>query len=332
MYAKEDLERWKRAVVHLEGATDSVSPQEMADRWHDVVDSAEESESEETQAKMTEYSDWLMQHMRENRYQGTALFLTDRGGYYLVTARHVLSHEAEARRSLEGWPREMVDRAVGNWIFPIIFRAPRFGAEPPGPVDHDYFLMTLGAGVPEMHPYTYSTPELDLAIISLNQSHQAFARRLLADGLEPVTVSDVASGPTAEGQEVFSVGFPASVANLDKPARTPVEALWGASVSSLPVTSFGRVAMLPNGLPFFWVDMSLYPGNSGGPVVGDGRLVGIVHGQASVEPEPTDPRLEPLARALRTRIPFADVSKAEPMRALLEIQRAKDASMARARR
>ena len=34
--------------------------------------------------------------------------------------------------------------------------------------------------------------------------------------------------------------------------------------------------MLHNTLPFFWADMSIYPGNSGGPVVANDRLVGIV--------------------------------------------------------
>jgi CBS domain-containing protein len=33
-------------------------------------------------------------------------------------------------------------------------------------------------------------------------------------------------------------------------------------------------------LPFFWADMSIYPGNSGGPVVEDGKLVGVVSAQA----------------------------------------------------
>ncbi len=38
--------------------------------------------------------------------------------------------------------------------------------------------------------------------------------------------------------------------------------------------------MVHGSLPYFWADMSTYPGNSGGPVIANDRLIGIVSHQA----------------------------------------------------
>jgi len=62
-------------------------------------------------------------------------------------------------------------------------------------------------------------------------------------------------------------------------------------------------------LPFFWADISIYPGNSGGPVIEDDKVVGIVSAQAIWED---------------ARIPFARVIRMEHVRPLLDEQRRKD--------
>ena len=75
--------------------------------------------------------------------------------------------------------------------------------------------------------------------------------------------------------------------------------------------------MVHEKLPFFWVDISIDAGNSGGPVIQDGKLVGIVSKQATtpVEGSPT----------LRTRIPFGIVVQSKYILELLTIQSEKDA-------
>jgi S1-C subfamily serine protease len=90
------------------------------------------------------------------------------------------------------------------------------------------------------------------------------------------------------------------------------EAHWSSSVVSLPVWSFGRVAMLHQDLPFFWADMSIYPGNSGGPVIENGKLCGVVSAQAMIP-------LEGLSN-LATRIPFGKIIKARFIKQLLDAQ------------
>jgi S1-C subfamily serine protease len=84
---------------------------------------------------------------------------------------------------------------------------------------------------------------------------------------------------------------------------------WSSSHVSLPVASYGRVSMVHPELSFFWADMSIYPGNSGGPVVEADKLVGIVSGQPVIPVEGD--------QTLRTRIPFARITKASGLHDLL---------------
>jgi S1-C subfamily serine protease len=74
--------------------------------------------------------------------------------------------------------------------------------------------------------------------------------------------------------------------------------------------------MLHDALPFFWADMSIYPGNSGGPVVAKDQLVGIVSGQAIL---PIDDVPD-----VSTRIPFGRIIKSIFVREILATQEEKD--------
>ena len=68
-------------------------------------------------------------------------------------------------------------------------------------------------------------------------------------------------------------------------------------------------------LNYFWVDMSIYPGNSGGPVIVDDKLVGIVSAQPTLNAEKSQ---------LRFRVPFGKIIHAEHLFPLLELQELKD--------
>jgi len=320
------LEKWKRAVVHLECATDS-------EHIYDRLKRIDEQRALLNQGKITPqmFADEISGHSRDIRFHGTALFLTHANRRYLLTARHVVldTHSAEgelqeeARRAL-AWPEQSrpgllqsaLDRAQHN-IFGIIFRVPSLDEMLGGSgTDPQSFLMNLGAGASSTVPYTFSAPDIDLAVISLDQRDKRFADELAARGFEPISSDELTDGPTTEGQEVFTVGFPSATALLGQVSQHPASAHWSSSHFSLPVSSFGRVSMLHDALPFFWVDMSIYPGNSGGPVVADDRVVGVVSAQATVANDGMP--------SGRTRIPFGRITKAAFVRSLLEEQQQKD--------
>jgi hypothetical protein len=320
------LDKWKRAVIHLECATDS---EHFYDRIKRI--NQQRAQLEQGQISHEQFAEELAGRSRDIRFHGTALLLAHGGRRYLLTARHVVWDETSAKRELEeeaqralSWPEHMrqhllqsaVERAQNN-IFNIIFRVPSIDEVIADTQPHDRaFLMNLGAGASFTVPYTFSDPELDLALISLDQRDSRFADELQRLGFIPVSSEDVADGPEGEGQDVFTVGFPSSTAIIGQVSQHPASAHWSSSHFSVPVSSFGKVSMLHEGLPFFWVDMSIFPGNSGGPLIEKDRLVGVVSAQATV---PIDD-----VPNVRTRIPFGRIIKSKFVHTLLEMQEKKD--------
>lgn len=318
------LDKWKRAVIHLECATDS-------EHFYDRIKRIDQQRLllEQGQISHEQFAEDLAGRSRDIRFHGTALFLSHAGRRYLLTARHVVWDETSAKRELEEeakraltWPENMrenllqsaVERAQNN-IFNIIFRVPSVD-EVIAKKEHREFLMNLGAGTSYTVPYTFSDPELDLALISLDQRDTRFADELQEVGFSPISSDDIADGPDSEGQEVFTVGYPSSTALIGQVSQHPASAHWSSSHFSLPVFSFGRVSMLHDALPFFWADISIYPGNSGGPLIGNDKLLGVVCANATL---PIDD-----VPAVRTRIPFGRIIKTNFVRALLEVQEKKD--------
>jgi S1-C subfamily serine protease len=176
--------------------------------------------------------------------------------------------------------------------------------------------MNLGAGDSFTVPYTYSTPDLDLALVSLDQKDSRYAEQLIDLGYEPISSDLIDESPSSEGADIFTVGFPSATALIRQVSQHPASAHWASSYISLPVFAFGKVSMLHEMLPFYWSDMSIFPGNSGGPVIENGKLVGVVSAQATL---PIDD-----VPNVRTRIPFGKIIKTVYVKGLLDIQEQKD--------
>lgn len=306
------MDKWKNAVIHLECATDS---EHFYDRLKRIERLREELDKEE-----------ITHEQFAEEITGKSVLIAHNGRRYFITARHVLWDEHSARREYEeeeARRREQPfllqyakERALNN-IFNIIFRVPSLDEVPQGhPEKGRALLMNLGAGTWARSPYTFSTPDLDLAIVSLDQRDSSFADELSSKGYEPISLNDIAEAPSKEGAPVYTVGFPSSTSLIGQIRQRPAEAHWSSSYFSLPTFSFGHVSMLHEDLPFYWVDMSIYPGNSGGPVIEEDRLVGIVSGQPTIPVENTE--------QLQTRIPFGKIIKAKHIIELLSKQEQKD--------
>lgn len=320
------MDKWKKAVIHIECATDS-------EHFYDRIKRIElmRKELDKGEISHEQFAEKITDKTRDLRYHGTAIFVAHEGRRYLITARHVLCDEFSAKREYQEevsraqqWPEHMrpsllesaKEHALNN-IFSIIFRVPSLDEIMQGNSEiHRSFLMNLGAGTHDTVPYTFSAPELDLAIVSLDQRDKRFTDELVSKGHVPISLNDIAEVPSKEGAQVYTVGFPSSTSLLGQVSKHPSIAHWSSSYFSLPVFSFGRVSMLHEALPFYWVDMSIYPGNSGGPVIEEDQLVGIVSGQPTI-PVEND-------KQLKTRIPFGKIIKAKYIFELLSQQEQKD--------
>jgi len=319
-------EDWKKAVVHLECATDSEHFYDRIKRMDELREKLDQGE-----ISQEEFGHEITSRSRDLRYHGTALFISHNKRRYLLTARHVLFDKISADREYKEEPERTKsqpdntlqfmlpytkERAL-NKIFSIIFRVPSLDEVlQKGAKAHKEFLMNLGAGTSDSVPYTFSAPELDLALISLDQRDSKFADQLIELGYESISSNLIDDSPSSEGADVFSVGFPSATALIGQMSQHPASAHWASSYYSLPVFAFGKVSMLHAELPLYWCDMSIYPGNSGGPVIENGKLVGIVSAQATL---PIDE-----APNVKTRIPFGKIIKTSFVKELLEIQEQKD--------
>ena len=94
--------RWKRAVVHLEGAGSSVSSEEYFESMKKIWDALDEGRLERD-----EYIRAVPERLNDVRKGGTALYVTDESRKYLITARHVLHDEIEA----EGRTKSGIDKS-----------------------------------------------------------------------------------------------------------------------------------------------------------------------------------------------------------------------------
>ncbi|EHD0129889.1 trypsin-like peptidase domain-containing protein [Vibrio alginolyticus] len=293
--------RWKKSVIHLECATDSLYFKERDDHISSLQDKL--STGEITQE---EYFSELDKGTRDLRFQGSALFLEHKKRRYLVTARHVLLDKTATEKRNLDFPM----------IFNMIFRVPSLDEVSNSNEGRIEFLMNLGAGLPSHAPYTFSSPELDLAIISLDSRNTDFANQLIQLGYTPMPSDFIDDLPNEEGEDVYTIGFPQATSLLGQLKQHSAAKMWSSSNYSLPVFSYGKVSMTHESLPFYWCDMSIYPGNSGGPVFSGERLVGVVSAQAST---PLDG-----VPQIRTRIPFAKVIKSCHVKELLSLQIPKD--------
>lgn len=327
----DPLASWKNAVIHLECAADS-------EHWLDRQNKIEElmPKLQSGELSLEEFGEATSGNSRDIRYHGTALFIRHNDRHYLVTARHVVfdKHSAEgAQRADLDFYKDMPfetqndlmksnKKRYDNHIFNIIFRVPSYNEYvSTGGIGHREFLMNLGAGPYDMVPYSYSDSELDLAVISLDMRDSKFASELIQLGYSPIPSEFIGEEPSHEGADVFTVGFPESTAVLGQIPQTRASLNWSAGAFSLPVFSFGKVSMLNELLSFYWVDMSIYPGNSGGPIIESNSLVGVVSGQAVV-PMDNEDEVQSFIR-----IPFGKIIKAKHVKELLDIQAEKDANV-----
>lgn len=322
----KSLEEWKKAVVHLECAADSISSDDRASQFFSLVEQLKNGEitQEEYIAKLSkDYNKGI----RDIRYQGTAIFLEHESKRYLLTARHVvedkLSEERiNAKLQLDGFTHER----NYEMIFNMIFRVPNFDkVKTEGDSLPHNFLMGLNAGVSK--PFTFSNSDIDLAIISLDVRHnEDFANQLMEEGYVPISLDDICDDPVTEGDEIYSIGFPGITSLLGHIKLPDDDFMWSSEYLSLPVFSFGKIAMAHENLFYSWGDVSIYPGNSGGPVIHNGKLIGIVSSQPGIPSETIinkNTGIEEPYLAI-TRVPFAKVIKSRYIYDLLQTQIEKD--------
>jgi len=268
-----EMEAWKKSVIHLEGAADI-----------------------ETVRRRIRSSENDAREVNEDRYWGTSLFLIHNGRHYLVSPRHVVHDTLQAGRYLQNaedelspsWSTEFRDSHMQSardeaetCIFNILYRVPsleEFQNDTPQGIPE--FLIGLGDGPYNQRSYTFSDPEINLAVVSLDPRHTAFAERLLSAGYVPVSTNKIMDQPSREGTEIYTVGYPIMPALFDRLDVEFSESLWNIGFISIPTFTFGRIVSLHAEAPYFLCEMNMNSRMACGPVIEKERIVGIINSHA----------------------------------------------------
>ena len=202
------MDKWKKSIIHLECATDSEHFYDRIKR----IDSLRK-ELDEGKINRVDFAKSIGEKSRDIRFHGTAIFLADNNKRYLISARHVLWDVYSAKREyqeeinkVQGQKTQLPDilgdyfnQRYENNIFSIIFRVPSLDEVLQQKFDHNRaFLMNLGAGTSFAVPYTFSEPNIDLAIVSLDQRDSGFADDLISIGYDPISTEDLGMEPSHE--------------------------------------------------------------------------------------------------------------------------------------
>lgn len=295
-----DIHKWKKSVIHLEGLERGISAQERGNLIKEYRIKLENGEIDSN-----EFYEIISKGNKDSRYQGTAIFFEKDNNRYLLTARHVVYNDEK------------------DYIFNPIFRVPSLDELFSDNVHNFTNLMNLSAGSTQQAAYSISESELDLAIISLRGIYSKFGDELIESGYIPLTINDISSEVPNEGSDIFSIGFPINMSTVEKQNLPQALKNWESEHCSLPVSSFGKVSMIHEKLDYFLCDISIYPGNSGGPIVENNKLVGIVTAQSFINEE-ISANEQLLSVIGKQKMPFIKIVRAKHIFELLNIQIKKD--------
>jgi hypothetical protein len=249
------IKKWIKAVVNLE-----------VRNFYDVHAS--------TQAYLNRLSDSLMHKLitPQRLYRvydslqedygsstGTSIFLKYKSRRYLITARHILY--------------------IGNdEIHRMIYFVPQQKELFANPYLRTPGLMNLEPG-----QYIFSSKEDDLAIISLNIELQnmRFADFLEQNGYSPIELKDIDSVCDLKyGQDLICIGFPFLTHYAN---RANSSDWWNESKFIFqPAATFGKISAVFKHENNFIGDINVVPGNSGGPIISNNKLIGIVSAQPRI--------------------------------------------------
>jgi hypothetical protein len=211
------------------------------------------------------------------RSAGTAIFLKEKGEYFLLSNRHMLIDPTDGKQHLpmaiyltestgtiHDRKNERIDNS-GN-----IFINAKEGIT---------FMRFMPFGETN---FGFSDPNQDLGILNISVGLRAsFLEALLKHGYQPITLADIdTSWRVKIGDPVIAIGYPQESRILNKALYFPKRILqYEASFITRPIITKGVVSALKASNPnFFECEIFTYHGMSGGPILKNGKLIGIVQG------------------------------------------------------
>jgi len=271
---KKDIAQWQKCVVNLETEGKLFSKYEVAQKLEQYSQQGfTQPQLDSIQQKLTAIT---------ASHTGTAVYVKDGNRRYLITAKHVLLDSALTREKLYQQAHQLLKR--GESIEAIYSRI-----SVRTPIDYarnnninNRAVYNYDHVTSKLQPYVLlpDQSDNDLAIISLQEKNYKLLDNILQqDGYQPIPIDKVLSGEDLDvGEDIYTIGFPENISVVGKVDLPNSTQMYQLNQVVSPFTTFGKVSMSSSALNFFYAAVPISFGNSGGPVIKDGRLVGIVSG------------------------------------------------------
>ena len=213
---------------------------------------------------------------------GAAIFLKANDRHYLLTAGHLVS-DSTALLPNQICKNILLVRNMG--VPDSIFDAGNFSSENSATGQRRKFNLELPEIRYDSSFYVFSdSGNDDLCIVDLDacKNGKDFTGTLYQTGYIPVSVTDININCSVRvKQDILAIGYP-DEAVFDYAASLPqTEILRKSNRVSLPVVTKGQIASVSDTSNYFDSNIFVYKGNSGGPVIANNQLVGIVHGYST---------------------------------------------------
>lgn len=178
--------------------------------------------------------------------------------------------------------------------------------------------LELSFGSDRLHPYIFSDDNIDIGIISLQSRWcKEILKTLIDGGYNPIPLSLIDSiGNNKVSDDILAIGFP-SLSQIGRGINNTSAHLEQSNIIVAPIFTFGRIGMFYKQLPFFIADITIYPGNSGGPIIQDNNLIGIVSGQIKMRLDTDSDYYLDASQHLTARGTLAQIIKASNILPLL---------------
>lgn len=256
-----DVEKWQKAIVNLETrpyGNHSMIISKLSERLFN---------KEISQDQYTEELQKITNAAISNSYVGTAVYLVHNDNHYLLTARHVIAED------------QVTPGADPNNAQQKIFHIPNSYIGDDGR-SVQTMLMNLSAGPYSSRKYAFSDPKDDLAVIYLDKTFgldMLFIETLQLRGHVPIALSDINSAfDVDKGDEIAVFGFPAVLSLMPGPNITMALNNWQSKFKGTPTLTIGVIEDILPSEGYFFANVLISGGNSGGPIICKDKMIGIV--------------------------------------------------------
>jgi hypothetical protein len=243
----------------------------------------------------------IMDSLRDNaeRSLGTAIFLKYHGGHFLLSARHVFADDVNDTDGIcdrvllvENFAGKRNDTTNQRFI-----ESGTANDLPTGTINtnvpnqvtfHNTLISNVNSEVRKLddisnqwgYQYILSPKSDDIGLIALDSVllGKQFIQTLYKRGYAPINISDIDTTCDLKRLDsVFCIGYPQE-SIVESHSSSFAKTAYIANITTLNYISKGFVLTSPRNSNFFEASIFTYHGFSGGPVIRNNKLIGIVSG------------------------------------------------------